>query len=222
MRFPRLTHRVALGMGAIGLVLASGGAATAAVSAIQPAGALSAQVPAVGVREQNVNSAGRIRVALPKGSLGVSGSVSVSNLPENSAGQLKVAPATPSVSNEPHQASYGPWGTLSPGQTATVLSVTGSGTFTGLRATTNTNASDCWVNVVVDGQIAFGQACTWGAVWSPGNGAMSGGLSAGGGYEINYNPAEPLTYSKSLVVTIENDGGQSDNYWADVWYTTAS
>ena len=95
MRFPQLTHRVALGMGAIGLVLASGGAATAAVSAIQPAGALSAQVPAVGVREQNVNSAGRIRVALPKNSIGVNGSVSVSNLPENSAGHLETSPAAP-------------------------------------------------------------------------------------------------------------------------------
>ncbi|MHB1712891.1 MAG: hypothetical protein ACYCV7_16095, partial [Acidimicrobiales bacterium] len=53
------------------LLAAGGGLGVAALASAQTAGALSAQLPAVGVREQNVNSAGRIRVALPKGSVNV-------------------------------------------------------------------------------------------------------------------------------------------------------
>ena len=102
MRFHRPARRIALGLGAAGIALGSGGLAIAATALIQPAGALSVQVPAVAVREQNVNSAGRIRVALPKTSVGVNGSVSVNNLPENSAGALKVAPQSTGA-NAPDQ-----------------------------------------------------------------------------------------------------------------------
>ena len=102
MRFHRPARRIALGLGAAGIALGSGGLAVAATALIQPAGALSVQVPAVAVREQNVNAAGRIRVALPKTSVGVNGSVSVNNLPENSAGALEVAPQSTGA-NAPDQ-----------------------------------------------------------------------------------------------------------------------
>ncbi|MHB1711054.1 MAG: hypothetical protein ACYCV7_06590 [Acidimicrobiales bacterium] len=219
------------------LLAGGGGLGVVALASAQPAGALSAQLPAVGVREQNVNSAGRIRVALPSGGVGVNGSVSVSNFPKtqgvngtvnvgnlplNSAGQLKVTSGAATASGVPHQASVGPWLGLSPRQIATIVNVTGSGTFTGLRALTQNSGTDCWVQVTIDGHVPFSQACSWGAYYAPGSGPMSGGIVPGNGYEINYNPSVPLTYSKSLMVTIQNSGANGDGFWADAWYTTAS
>ncbi|MHB1711536.1 MAG: hypothetical protein ACYCV7_09050, partial [Acidimicrobiales bacterium] len=203
----------------------------------QPAGALSAQLPAVGVREQNVNSAGRIRVALPSGGVGVNGNVSVNNfpktqgvngtvnvgnLPVNSAGQLKVTSGAATAAGVPLQASQGPWLGLAPGQSVQILNVTGSGTFTGLRATTGNSQNDCGITVTIDGQTAFSQACSWGQ-WNPGTaGPVGGGVNVGGGYTISYNPSTPLTYSQSLVVTITNNAGPGGyNFWGTVWYTKA-
>ncbi|MHB1712491.1 MAG: hypothetical protein ACYCV7_14010 [Acidimicrobiales bacterium] len=67
------------------LLAGGGGLGVAALASAQPAGALTGQLPAVGVREQNVNSAGRIRVALPSGGVGVNGNVSVNNFPKTQA-----------------------------------------------------------------------------------------------------------------------------------------
>ena len=230
MRFPRLTHRVALGMGAIGLVLASGGAATAAVSAIQPAGALSAQVPAVGVREQNVNSAGRIRVALPKGSIGVNGSVSVSNLPENSAGRVKV------------QNGSGAWhqvfgGASNVGSTPhPVVSVSGAGTFKGLQMSiqgVGTNGiNNVYVTVVADGQVVFSRSwfayvCCWSS--TPVMGATSPNASIatpaatgmlGHSASMWFYPPGGIAFSHSLQIDVSQPGatgGQSDDVFA--WYS---
>ncbi|MHB1712514.1 MAG: hypothetical protein ACYCV7_14125, partial [Acidimicrobiales bacterium] len=218
------------------LLAGGGGLGVAALASAQPAGALSAQLPAVGVREQNVNSAGRIRVALPSGGVGVNGSVSVNNfpktqgvsgtvnvgnLPENSAGQLKVAPTATPTTGQPLQASAGPWDTLTPGQVINVVNATGSGTFTELRVNTNGN-HDCTVTVTIDGQTAFSQACSWGATSSSGAAAISGGMNSTGGYVLNYTPPAPLTYSKSLVVSIQNTNPINVQYWGDAWYTTNS
>ncbi len=212
MRFPRLTHRLALGMGAIGLVLASGGAAAAAVSAIQPAGALSAQVPAVGVREQNVNSAGRIRVALPKGSLGVNGSVSVSNLPENSAGRVKVSPPGSSGAQLP-QACGSP-----SSSTQTLLSVSGPGVFHGIVLWTSGASVD--IGITVDGQTwmsATGQDLSAGvieslAAGSPGDSAM--GATSG---NFHFFPPGGLAFEHSLVITAVNPPA---SFCSQIWYTT--
>ncbi|MHB1504126.1 MAG: hypothetical protein ACYCTL_08445 [Acidimicrobiales bacterium] len=219
MRFPRLTHRVALGMGAIGLVLASGGAATAAVSAIQPAGALSAQVPAVGVREQNVNSAGRIRVALPKGSLGVSGSVSVSNLPENSAGRVKVQNG--SGATEFAQAWNVPLTS-----SMTVVNATGSGIFKDatLSAYQDGNAGCAGLNIWIDGQMVFNEALGSAPLFGVTNPVEGGANPDNGGNNYMYfTPTGGLPFHKSLVVQIGNwCQGQSLPIAYRIWYTAAS
>ena len=224
MRFHRPARRIALGLGAAGIALGSRGLAIAATALIQPAGALSVQVPAVAVREQNVNAAGRIRVALPKTSVGVNGSVNVSNLPVTSAGRLQTQNGT----GQPHQAGVGPWVVIPYGQSVTVLDVAGSGTFTGLRAVSNPNSAsgytDGLVTVTIDGQIAFQNNISAGAIWSPGGGDLRGGVLGGGNiFAMQYDPPIPLSYHKSLVVTISAATHRSSGanmFWADVWYTT--
>ena len=123
----RPTRHLALGLGAAGLVLGASGASVAATALIQPAGALSVQVPAVAVREQNVNAAGRIRVALPKTSVGVNGSVSVSNLPLNSAGRLQ----TQNGSGIQQFATTQNGDPVNPGSTVDIVNVQGQGRFQG-------------------------------------------------------------------------------------------
>ncbi len=221
MRFPRLTHRLALGMGAIGLVLASGGAAAAAVSAIQPAGALSAQVPAVGVREQNVNSAGRIRVALPKGSLGVNGSVSVSNLPENSAGRVKVSAGAP---GEPYTAVFG--GTVPDnGQPTTLVSLAGRGMLKGLVAGNVSGDSNEIFILTIDGHTILNDGQN-GYAWLGDSSFWGGNSSAPADcsscYAMHFFPPGGLAFSKSLVLQAMPTQGHADTTYARVLYTTPS
>jgi len=217
VRFPRLTHRVALGMGAIGLVLASGGAATAVVSTIQPAGALSAQLPAVAVREQNVNSAGRIRVALPKGSLGVNGSVSVSNLPVNSAGRVQVQNGS-GTSGFAAQNSL----SLPAGQSVVLARVTESGRFVGVDIGTTGYSSNALIALVVqlDGATVMadgiaGPACC---------GLSAPGIwgSEGNGTGAYFFPPGGLPFHTSLVVIAVNYGATNASVFPRAWYTTAS
>ena len=231
MRFPRLTHRVALGLGAIGLVLASGCAATAVVSAIQPAGALSAQVPAVGVREQNVNSAGRIRVALPKGSLGVSGSVSVSNLPENSAGRVKVQNG--SVPETSHMAQGGV-GNLAPGGAPqTILYVSGPGVLKGAILSDFTGGAYCY-QIYTDGnEVAGGDTGSAGylsgfahngfyrSVYDPQAHGLTTPVT---GWSTEFTPPGGLPFAHSLKVAVEGCSYSSSDQggWYGIWYTTAS
>ena len=220
MRFHRPARRIALGLGAAGIALGSGGLAIAATALIQPAGALSVQVPAVAVREQNVNAAGRIRVALPKTSVGVNGTVDVGNLPENSTGQLEVAPSAAPAPGVPHLVKFGPWVQINNGQTVTVADVTGSGVFSGLHLASSLNGQpgNGLVTVSVDGVSVFSWDVGW-ANYTGTGGALSGATFAGLDY-INYFPPKGLAFGKSLVVTVTNNNGGSASYWADVWYAT--
>ncbi len=217
MRFSGISHRLSLGLGAIGLVLASGGAATAVVSAIQPTGALSAQVPAVGVREQNVNSAGRIRVALPKGSIGVNGSVSVSNLPENSSGRLQVQNGS-GTSGFAAQDSL----SLPAGQSVVLARVSGPGRFVGVDIGTNGYSSNAQIALVVqlDGATVMADGIAGPACCGLGAPGIWGSEANGtGGY---FFPPGGLPFHKSLVVSAVNYGSTNASAFPRVWYTTAS
>ncbi|MHB1711052.1 MAG: hypothetical protein ACYCV7_06580 [Acidimicrobiales bacterium] len=201
------------------LVAGGGGLGVAALASAQPAGALSAQLPAVGVREQNVNSAGRIRVALPKGGVGVNGNVNVSNFPKTQAVKVtNFPPSGAAGTGVPHMATQGPWFTLNPGQTSTLVNVTGSGTFIGLTAAVDSTAGpDCWVHATIDGNTVFTGNCSWGVY----NSGIYGGTSVYGSREVHFTPPTPMKYSKSLVVTITSVATTSPNqYWASAWYTT--
>ena len=185
----RPTRHLALGLGAAGLVLGASGATAAATALVQPAGALSVQVPAVAVREQNVNAAGRIRVALPKGGVGVNGSVSVNNLP---------------VPGEPHWASWnGQVGTTP----VTILNLSGSGYFNSAEIGNNgggSNPSCQGLTVIIDGNVAFQSpfGLPHGYPFLPSS-VLNGAPNAIGGWAMNFLPRQPLAFQHSLVVQSE-------------------
>ena len=229
MRFHRPARRIALGLGAAGLVLGASGATAAATDLIQPAGALSVQVPAVAVREQNVNSAGRIRVALPKGGVGVNGSVAVSNLPVNSAGRLRTAPSSGGTS---YGARSGPWFQVSASSPVTLTDVQGRGVFHGVVMVVGTGLGNgsgfnCgqpggFVTVTIDGHVAFdGDGC-WGADGYYGASSALGGSNNGSSGELHFFPPGGMAFQKSLVVTVSGDSGVAAQVWAQAYYTTNS
>ncbi len=213
----RPTRHLALGLGAAGLVLGASGASIAATALIQPAGALSVQVPAVAVREQNVNAAGRIRVALPKTSVGVNGSVSVSNLPVNSAGRLQ----TQNGSGEPHNKQF--YGGVAAYQPVNLVSVKGSGVLTGVEFG-NCDHQNGWQEILqinIDGRQVFSEAPGQ-QYWYRSTSVLSVGTGATcGGWSLAYFPPGGLAFHNSLSVTLAPQGSSGTNS-ADVWYTTNS
>ncbi len=185
------------------LMIGAGLGAAAALSA-SPAGASTAHssLPPVNVSVSNTPT------------------VNVGNLPENSAGQLRVTSGGPA--GTALQSGVGPWYGVNPGQTVTIANVSGSGTFTGLtaRASAYGSPEPGIVTVIADGSTAF----TWNIGWYPytgAGGALSGWQSSGMG-GINYFPPEAISFQKSLVVVIQNYTGATVWYWSDVWYTTNS
>ncbi|MHB1712892.1 MAG: hypothetical protein ACYCV7_16100, partial [Acidimicrobiales bacterium] len=189
MKFLRLPKTIGLAgiLAGSALLAGGGGLGVAALASSTQAGALSAQLPAVGVREQNVNSAGRIRVALPKGGTGLSGNVSVNNFPKTQS-----VSGTVNVGNLPTNATgrlqtqngrgitqmaSGQYTVPSGNQaTVTVLNTTGSGTFKSLNvmAYNQFYPNDGFsVAVFTDGVLAFDRnvaaSCCWAqssSVWS--------------------------------------------------------
>ena len=223
MRFHRPARRIALGLGAAGIALGSGGLAIAATALIQPAGALSVQVPAVAVREQNVNAAGRIRVALPKTSVGVNGSVSVNNLPLNSAGRLQTQNGT----GEPHFVVSGQDGITAPVDIVNVQN--SSGTLTALEVNSASTSGGAYpanvarVTVLVDGHVAMTQTTGGGCCWmsTPDWGWDFSGGSPSYGLGFYYDPRTPVSYHHSLVIQVIPYQSSVDASWK-VTYTTAS
>jgi hypothetical protein len=211
MRFHRPARRIALGLGAAGIALGSGGLAVAATTLIQPAGALSVQVPAVAVREQNVNAAGRIRVALPKSGVGVNGTVSVNNLPVSSAAVA-------------HANRIGRWDSVTSGTTLTLTDVTGSGTFDGVVARSGAagpGIANCRLEVVIDGSVMLDSRCDGGGF--RGGSGLSGYTNHNRGvYSLEFFPPQGLPFHKSLVVTISATSGVQTLLAGNDWYTTSS
>ncbi|MHB1787455.1 MAG: hypothetical protein ACYCS7_15225 [Acidimicrobiales bacterium] len=217
MRWFALPRRIGLAGVLAGSVLLAGGGGlgVVALASSQSAGALSAQLPAVGVREQNVNAAGRIRVALPSTGVGVNGNVSVSNLPTNAAGRVKTQNGTGTSGFSAQNAMSVP-----AGQTVTLASVSGSGRFVGVDLGTagySSNASIALVvqldgaQVMADG-IASPACCGLGApgIWG----------SEGNGTGAYFFPPGGLPFHKSLVVLAVNYGSANASAFPRVWYTT--
>ena len=225
----RLTRHLALGLGAVGLALGASGASVAATALVQPAGALSVQVPAVAVREQNVNAAGRIRVALPKTSVGVNGSVSVSNLPLNSAGRLQ----TQNGSGVQQFGTTQNGDPVNPGSTVDIVNVQGHGRFQGFDIGTSGPASaNGYVLVLIDGHAVYNDGFSAPATTDGGgNGTSNSGCCGLGipgvwgsvttdGLGVYFLPPGGFVYHHSLVVLAGNYGSSSYGITGRVWYTT--
>ena len=226
----RLTRHLALGLGAVGLALGASGASVAATALVQPAGALSVQVPAVAVREQNVNAAGRIRVALPKTSVGVNGSVSVSNLPLNSAGRIQ----TQNGSGIQQLATTQNGDPVNPGSTVDIVNVQGQGRFQGFDIGTSGPAGGGYVQVLIDGHLVYADGIGVPATTDGGGNGTSNtgccGLGIPGvwgtvttdGLGVYFLPPGGFTYHHSLVVLVGNGTSSSFGITGRVWYTTNS
>ena len=203
----RPTRHLALGLGAAGLVLGASGASAAATALIQPAGALSVQVPAVAVREQNVNAAGRIRVALPKTSVGVNGSVSVSNLPVNSAGRVQVQNGTATT--------YQAEGFPTVGTSAqTIVNVTGTGNLKFLEVgDAGSGSHHPWylgVTVITDGHEAW-YSDVGGQYWIGNNtpGASFTNINEADGYGLTLALPGGIPFEHALQVILAVFPGHS-------------
>jgi hypothetical protein len=214
MRFHRPARRIALGLGAAGIALGASGATAAATALIQPAGALSVQVPAVAVREQNVNAAGRIRVALPNGT------VNVGNLPVNSAGRVQVSTGPATAASVPHEAMQSPL--IPNGATVTVVSLSGPGVFTGLEESNVNGAAGCLnATITIDGN----------AVFNDGSSGLNGGAPGGflqspywGGQAGNFYfyPPNGMNFARSFLYTQTNHCGYAIQPLEREFYTTPS
>ena len=146
-----------------GAALVAGGStvALAALASTTAASAASANAATpIPIVEQNLDSAGRIRIALPT----------------NQAGQVQVSHgnAAPTLFN-------GPWTQVNGGQTVAMATIQGPGVFTGFTINTLGWACGCWdpngsVNVYIDGQQVFGQQMDWiSNDWNSVEGGVMGG-----------------------------------------------
>ena len=215
MRFHRPARRIALWLGAAGIALGSGGLAIAATALIQPAGALSVQVPAVAVREQNVNAAGRIRVALPKTSVGVNGSVSVSNLPLDSAGRLQTQNG-----NGTAELAQTSWGATFSSAPTVLVDVTGSGIFKGANLSDFANSGCLAIQGSIDGMGFYYQINS--AMAIGGNSAVLGGSVSGGQARLWFMPPGGLPFHHSLLVEASYAWGGTTTGFAQAFYTLSA
>ena len=212
------------------MVVGGAGAGTAALALGHSAGALSLQAPAIAVREQNVNAAGRIRVALPSSGVGVNGTVSVSNfpktqpvsgtvnvgnLPTNSSGQLKVVPgAATGVAGNSSTA----WNTAFGASPTIIANVSGSGVFKGALLSDFHGNQCSALTIQIDGSpYAYYQISS--AIVVGGNSATLGGSVSGGQARMWFMPPGGLPFHKSLVVEATNPCGASSGF-GDAFYTT--
>ena len=211
----RPTRHLALGLGAAGLVLGASGATAAATALIQPAGALSVQVPAVAVREQNVNSAGRIRVALPKTSVGVNGTVAVSNLPVNSAGRVQTQNG-----NGTAELAQTSWGATFSSAPTVLVDVTGSGIFKGANLSDFANSGCLAIQGSIDGMGFYYQINA--AMDIGGNSAVLGGSVSGGQARLWFMPPGGLPFHHSLLVEASYACGGTTTGFAQAFYTLSA
>ncbi|MHB1487759.1 MAG: hypothetical protein ACYCS7_06985 [Acidimicrobiales bacterium] len=212
MKWFALPHRVGLAGMLAGTALLGGGLGTAAIATLPAAGAATAQLPAAAVREQNVNAAGRIRVALP------GGSVNVGNLPVNSAGQLQVAPPGVSPAHLPQACGNGLG--ASP---ATLLSVGGPGVFRGIVLWTN--GPVVTVNISVDGQswMSSTGGLNTGIADNTAGGSVGNSIIGGppGSSNFHFFPPSGLGFAHSLAITATSPNGPAA-FCSQLWYTTTS
>ena len=205
------------------MVVGGAGAGTAALALGHSAGALSLQAPAIAVREQNVNSAGRIRVALPSGGVGVNGTVSVSNFPKTQpvSGTVNVGNLPSTSAGTSHLASA--FFTVT-GNPTTLLNVSGNGVFKGIGIGDNLSGNGCNASltlvITIDGQNVFSDGAPLAAGWFGSTSYLSSAVNNQGGWGMQFWPSGGLPFHQSLVVKAYDGCGISMNTVSRIWYTT--
>ena len=209
------------------MVVGGAGAGTAALALGHSAGALSLQAPAIAVREQNVNAAGRIRVALPNGGVGVNGTVSVNNFPKTQpvSGTVNIG-NLPAPQNATGSAGGATINTNIGTQTVTLLSLTGPGNLSGI--TLSDNAGGAWAQVAliitVDGHTVYSNGvcapgCWYGTPVARGINNFSN--SAGGG--VSLFPPGGFSFKHSLTIQAATYGGlQGTHLLGQTFWTLAN
>ena len=211
------------------MVIGGAGAGTAALALSHSAGALSLQAPAIAVKEQNVNAAGRIRVALPNGGVGVNGTVSVNNFPKTQpvTGTVNVGNLpTPQNSTTGNSQFTQDWNVpLTAGVTYTPLNLSGSGVFKGFQLTAyqDGNAGCVVAFVNIDGRNVFGEGLSEASLFGA-TSPIEGGTNAGnsGNNFMYFTPPGGFPFHASLNVNLVSNCGPPAPIGIRIWYTTNS
>ena len=197
---------IALVVGGI-LVVTGGGLGLVTLASTTMAGAATAKAGSpLPVVEQNLDSAGRIRVALPT----------------NQIGQVQI-----SHGNAANTAVNGPWAVVGNYQTITMASIQGPGVFTGLTLNTDAWACGCWnpdgtVTVTIDGQVVFNNVLSWiGANWMSGEGGMIGGQWEPGFWStcglMFWWPPGGIAFQSNVTVTFDDWNNNPEYVWTNVF-----
>ena len=214
----------ALGAMILGLaMIATGGTAgITAISGTSTAGAATAKAsPPVPVVEQNLDSAGRIRVAAPT----------------NPQGQLQVANGE-AASTQLTNGCWICWIRTWPNQTVTLINIQGQGVFTGLTIQTcecwdSNNNPDGVINVSIDGQQVLNGWMSWfGANWMQEGNVLGGQWCTFwncGGAIMHWYPPGGISFNSSVVVTYwryawasSTAGAAAEAYWNSTTPVTSS
>ena len=202
---------IALAAGAA-LIAGGSGVALGALASTTAASAANANATSpIPIVDQNLDSAGRIRVALPT----------------NQIGQVQI-----SRGGAAGTAVNGPWAVVNGGQTMTMASIQGPGVFTGFTIDTVGWACGCWdpngsVAVYVDGQQVFGVNMDWiGADWMSNEGGVMGGQWRPGwcgpcamGYW--WPPNGGIAFQNNVTVNYYIWGGHNPEYvWTNVFHNS--
>ena len=164
------------------------------------------------VLEQNLDSAGRIRVALPT----------------NPGGQVQVSGGSAGGT-----AQNGPWATVGCcGATITMASINGPGVFRGLTMNTYGWACGCWnpdgsVIVIIDGQMVFNYAqSNLAANWLSDEGGVMGGQwrpgwCGGGACATSYwKPPGGIAFQNNVTVEFTDWTSNPEQVWTEVYWNS--
>ena len=201
---------LAMGVGAVLIAVGSGvGLSSMAPVATAGAATANAQSP-IPVVEQNLDSAGRIRVAVPT----------------NPAGQVQVSNGGPMATD-----FQGPWRVVQPGQSIGIAGFNGPGEFVGMTVNSygwangcNCGSPDGSITVTIDGQTVFNAAQSWlGANWLTGDGNVMGGqwypgwCGNGPCASSFWWPPGGISFQNNVTVSWYNYTGNSEYVWIDTY-----
>lgn len=154
--------------------------------------------------------------------------VSVGNLPINSAGRVQVQ----NESATSYETFIGPFTSVPQNQWYTEVNVSGAGKLTGIRFANAANGQgncnyqgDTLIQVIADGNMAFRSWVSRATYWGNESSSVFGGANPCTGYgpwfSMHYWPPQGIQFEHSLKV-ISNSSGNGNGpmqIWAEVFYT---
>ncbi len=207
------TGRASLAMAVGAILIATGsGIGLVTLTSASTAGAATSKAQApIPVVEQNLDSAGRIRVAGPT----------------NPGGQLQVSNGSAAATS-----FNGPWVTVGCcGGSNVMASLQGPGVFTGFTINTYGWACGCWnpdgnVTVNIDGQTVLSENLDWFGSWlneGPviGGSWRPGGWCGGGPCATAYWwPPGGISFQNNVTITYNNWTGNPNWCWVDAYHNS--